>query len=240
MVKLEMEDSRSRNGGRKLTELKELFDKTIECPVCSKEFTTKKVRTSRLRLIKRDEDFLNYYNTENPMKYNIFVCPNCGYAASENKFEDIKKDQIGIIIDNITSRWNKRDFGGERDLDEAIESYKLALISGTLLNSTKLEKGNICLNIGWLYRLNENQNEENRFLTLARDQFVEAYNTESLSGTNMDDSKLSYLIGELSRRLNEKEEALSWFNTCLGLSSTKMNPALNDMAREQWRLVREM
>ncbi|WP_406241694.1 DUF2225 domain-containing protein [Tissierella carlieri] len=224
----------------KLTEQSELFDKKVECPICKKEFSTKKVKTSRLRLLKRDEDFLNHYSAENPIKYSIFVCPNCGYAASENKFNDIKKDQIGIIIDNISSRWNKRDFGGIRDLDEAIESYKLALLAGTLLKAKKLEQGNICLSLGWLYRLKEEKNEEVRFLKLARDQFIEAYNTESLSGTNMDDSKLSYLIGELSRRLSEKEEALSWFNTCLNLASTRMNPALNDMAREQWRLVKEM
>lgn len=223
-----------------MTEQSELFDKKVECPICKKEFLTKKVKTSRLRLLKRDEDFLNHYSAENPIKYSIFVCPNCGYAASENKFNDIKKDQIGIIIDNISSRWNKRDFGGIRDLDEAIESYKLALLAGTLLKAKKLEQGNICLSLGWLYRLKEEKNEEVRFLKLARDQFIEAYNTESLSGTNMDDSKLSYLIGELSRRLSEKEEALSWFNTCLNLASTRMNPALNDMAREQWRLVKEM
>lgn len=223
-----------------MTEINELFDKKIECPVCSKEFTTQKVRASKLRLVKRDEDFLNHYNTENPIKYSIFVCPNCGYAATENKFEEIKKDQIGIIIDNISSRWKKRDFGGIRDLDEAIESYKLALVSGSLLKATKLEQGNICLNIGWLHRLKEDKNQEMRFLKLARDQFIEAYNNESLTGTNMDDSKLSYLVGELSRRLNEKEESLLWFNICLGLSSTKMNPALNDMAKEQWRLAREI
>lgn len=223
-----------------MTEVNELFDKNVKCPVCSKEFATKKVRTSKLRLLKRDEDFLNYYNAENPIKYNVFVCPLCGYAASENKFNDIRKDQVGIIIDNISSRWNSRDFGGLRDLDEAIESYKLALLAGSLLKAKKLEQGNICLNIGWLYRLKENKDEEIRFLKLARDQFVDAYNTESLSGTNMDDSKLSYLIGELSRRIDDKDEALSWFNTCLNLHSTKMNPGLNDMAREQWRLVKEM
>lgn len=223
-----------------MTEANELFDKNVECPVCSKEFTTKKVRMSKLRILKRDEDFLNYYNTENPIKYSIFVCPNCGYAAFENKFDDIRKDQVGVIIDNISSRWNKRDFGGIRSLDEGIESYKLALFVGTLLKVKKLEQGNICLNLGWLYRLEEKKNEEARFLKLARDQFIEAYNTESLAGSNMDDSKLSYLIGELSRRINDREEALSWFNTCLSLASTRMNPALNDMAREQWRLAKEM
>ncbi|MEY8415163.1 DUF2225 domain-containing protein [Tissierella praeacuta] len=223
-----------------MTELNELFDKEVECPICSNKFTTKKIRASRLRILKRDKDFLNYYNNENPIKYSMFVCPNCGYAASENKFNDIRKDQIGIIIDNIASRWKKRDFGGVRNLDEAIETYKLSLITATLLKFTSLEQGNICLNIGWLYRLKEDKEGEMRFLELAREQFIEAYNKESLSSTNMDDGKLSYLIGELSRRIDDKEEALSWFNTCLSLSSTRMNPSLNEMAREQWRIVKEI
>jgi len=223
-----------------LTEPNELFDKEVECPICSNKFITKKIRASRLRILKRDKDFLNYYNNENPIKYSIFVCPNCGYAASENKFNDIRKDQIGIIIDNISSRWKKRNLGGVRDLDESIESYKLSLITATLLKATSLEQGNICLNIGWLYRLKEDKEGEIRFLKLAIEQFREAYNTESLNGTSMDDGKLSYLIGELSRRINDKEEALSWFNTCLNLSSTRMNPSLNEMAREQWRIAKEL
>ncbi|WP_313757540.1 DUF2225 domain-containing protein [Tissierella sp.] len=223
-----------------MTEPNELFDKEVECPICSNKFITKKIRASRLRILKRDKDFLNYYNNENPIKYSIFVCPNCGYAASENKFNDIRKDQIGIIIDNISSRWKKRNLGGVRDLDESIESYKLSLITATLLKATSLEQGNICLNIGWLYRLKEDKEGEIRFLKLAIEQFREAYNTESLNGTSMDDGKLSYLIGELSRRINDKEEALSWFNTCLNLSSTRMNPSLNEMAREQWRIAKEL
>ncbi|MCK9443221.1 MAG: DUF2225 domain-containing protein [Tissierellaceae bacterium] len=222
-----------------MSEKDELFDKKVECPVCKHEFTTKKIRSSRLRIEKRDEDFLNHYTTENPIKYNIFVCPNCGYSSWESKFEQIKGDQIGIVIDNISSRWNPRDFGGIRSNMEAIETYKLALVIGMQLECTKLELGNTCLNIGWLYRLDKKREEEKRFLILARDKFIEAYNTESLSGTNMDESKLSYLIGELSRRIGERETALSWFNTCLNLTSTRLNPALDSMAREQWRKTKD-
>lgn len=221
---------------------KELYDKELECPVCSNEFTTKKVRTSRLRLVKRDEDFLSYYNAENPIKYNIFVCPNCGYASHENRFSEINNMEIDLIEKNILAKWKKRDFGGIRSLDKAIEAYKLGLINGTLLNISKLELGNICLNLGWLNRLkeeNKDEVEEKRFLTLARKKFIKAYNTEDLSGSNMDESKLTYLIGELSRRIDKKEEALTWFNTCLSLDSTKMNPTIDKMAREQWRMTRE-
>lgn len=223
-----------------MTESKVLFDKSINCPVCLKEFTTKKVRASRLRLLKRDEDFLNYYNNVNPISYAVFVCPNCGYSASESKFEGISRDGINVIKNNIYSKWVKRDFGGVRTTGHAIETYKLALLQGTMLGFTNLELGNICLNIGWLLRIEENEDEEKRFLKLARDKFIEAYNNESLSGTNMDDAKITYLIAELSRRINEADEALKWFVICLALPGIKMNPALDNMAREQWKLSKEM
>lgn len=218
----------------------ELFDKDVVCPCCTYKFTTKKVRASRLRLLRRDQDFLNHYDSEEyPLKYNIFVCPNCGYATSENKFLKISLDQIKNIKANITSKWVPREFGGVRSLPEAIESQQLALLQAINLEYSKLELGSLCLNIGWLYRIGKDNGEEVRFLTLARDQFIEAYNNESLSGTNMDESKLTYLIGELSRRIGDKDKALSWFNTCLGLGTTNMNPALEDMVRQQWRLTRE-
>lgn len=222
-----------------MTESKLLFDKTIKCPGCLKEFTTKKVRTSRLRLLKRDEDFLNYYNDVNPISYAIFVCPNCGYASSESKFENISKEGINIIKSKISSKWVKREFGEVRNTENAIETYKLALLQGTMLGYTNLELGNICLNLGWLFRIKEDEDEEIRFLRLARDKFIEAYNNESLSGSNMDDAKITYLIAELSRRINEEEESLTWFAICLALPGIKMNPALDNMAREQWRLTKD-
>ncbi len=223
-----------------LKEAEELYDKQLECPVCNEAFSTKKVRTSRLRLMHRDEDFLNHYNKENPIKYNVYVCPNCGYAACYNSFEDIGANKIPLILDSISRRWHKRSFGGVRSLDESIETYKLALISYNLIGKSNLELGNILLNIAWLYRLKQTQDEELRFIQLARKRFIQAYNLESLAGTNMNDSKLSYLIGELSRRLDERDEALSWFNICISLPSTKMNPTIDNMAREQWRITKNI
>ncbi len=222
-----------------MTEISELYDKKIICPICNMEFETKKVRSSKLRLIKKDEDFLAYYEGENPIKYNIFVCPNCGYSASENKFNSINNEEKEIILKEITSKWNKRSYGDKRTLDEAIEVYKLALYIGEILDYKKLELGSLCLSLGWLYRIKKNQEEEARFLGLAKDLFEEGFYNESLIGTNMDELKLGYLIGEINRRLGNKEKALKWFNTILSNPDLKTNPMLENMIREQWRLTKE-
>ena len=221
-----------------MTEISELYDKKIICPICNMEFETKKVRSSKLRLIKRDEDFLAHYEGENPLKYNIFVCPDCGYAASENKFNSITDEEKEIVLREITSKWNKRSYGDKRTLDEAVEVYKLALYIGEILDYKKLELGSLCLSLGWLYRIKENQEEETRFLGLAKDLFEEGFYNESLIGTNMDELKLGYLIGEINRRLGNKEKALKWFNTILSNPDLKTNPMLENMIREQWRLAK--
>ena len=55
----------------------------------------------------------------------------------------------------------------------------------------------------------------------------------------MDELTLTYLIGEISRRLGEKEEALNWFNNVLRNPEIKDNRVIERMTREQWQLAKE-
>ncbi len=219
-----------------MREVSELYDKKIKCPVCNNQFTTKKVRTSKLKLIKRDADFLSYYEGENPLFYNAFVCPNCGYAALEEKFNKIKPREKEKIKNTISTKWNKQSFSDKRTVDEAIDAYKLALLSGEILEYSKYDLGNICLRLCWLNRIKEDKEEEDRFTILARDLYRQAYTTESI---NMGTTTLSYLIGELSRQIEDIEESLNWFNTTLRSPDIKENVALEKMVREQWQLTKE-
>lgn len=219
-----------------MREVSELYDKKIKCPVCDVQFTTKKVRTSKLKLIKRDADFLSYYEGENPLFYNVFVCPNCGYAALDEKFNKIKPREKEKIKNTISTKWNKQSFSDKRTVDEAIDAYKLALLSGEILEYSKYDLGNICLRLCWLNRIKEDKEEEDRFTILARDLYRQAYTTESI---NMGATTLSYLIGELSRQIEDIEESLNWFNTTLRSPDIKENVALEKMVREQWQLTKE-
>lgn len=221
-----------------MTEINLLYDKKINCPVCNNEFSTKKIRFSKLKLIERDADFLSHYEEVNPLIYSIFVCPNCGYSAMEEKFKKISDENRQIILEEISSKWCQRSYGDIRDIDNGIESQKLALYIGELLDYKKLELASLCLNIAWLYRIKEEE-EEYRFLELAKELYEFSYYNENLINTNMDQLKLAYLIGELNRRLENKEEALKWFNVVISDPDLKFNRALANLAREQWTLTRQ-
>lgn len=222
-----------------MTVADELYDKNIECPVCNSKFATKMVRTSKLRLIKQDGDFMPYYEGENPIKYKVFVCPECGYAATEERYKSILPWQIERIKSEITPKWNKRNYGNIRTVDEAIETCKLALYEGQVLDYKKVYLGSIALNIAWLFRLKEDKEQENRFLENARKLYELAYYKEDLINTNMNPLKLSYLIGELYRRLGNKNVAIKWFNSVLTNPQSNSDLTIKKMATKQWRLARE-
>lgn len=222
-----------------MTDLDELYDKEVKCPVCNTIFTTKKVRVSKLKLIKRDEDFMPYYEEESPLKYSIFLCPNCGYAAEEDKFKSVTNRAKEIITKEISSKWKRRSYGGIRTVEEAIETHKLAFYIGQLLGYSRIEMGLLSLNTAWLYRLSENKEEELRFLRLTKNYFEEAYYKDYLLDTSMDEIKLGYLLGEINRRIGDKKESLKWFSSVVSNPNINSNPTVKNLAMEQWKLVRE-
>ncbi|KXZ39295.1 hypothetical protein SAMN05661008_00986 [Alkalithermobacter thermoalcaliphilus JW-YL-7 = DSM 7308] len=213
-----------------------LYDKKVKCPICSNIFTTKKVRTSAIRTLKRDSDLCIHYKTVNPYFYAVFVCPKCGYAATENRFLSIKRAEIDIIKDNIMLKWTYRDFGGERGIDEAIVTHKLALYQADLLCKDKFYIGNICLKIAWLYRYISDEKMEDKFLRHSLDCLEYAFYNE-----NYEDKTyiLAYLIGELSRRLKNYKEAINWFQIALKDNRIKNDRNIENLTRDQWRLASE-
>lgn len=215
----------------------ELYTKSVKCPVCKSDFTTSKVKSSKLRVEKRDTDFFTYYKGENPLKYSVFVCPECGYAALEDKFDKIKSKDIEVIKQNVSNRWVKRDFSSKRNVKEAITCYKLALYCGQLLNFKNYDLGNITLRLAWMNRLNGDKEEE-RFLKLSAELFKNAYFNEDIPSSPFDELSLAYLIGELYRRLGNNDEAVSWFSKVISNRAIKNNPRLENLVRDQWYLVK--
>ncbi len=215
-----------------------LYNKEIQCPVCSHKFEITKVKTKACRVSSRDTDLCVNYEGLNPMLYDIWVCENCGYAAFAEKFEEIRSKDADLIRAEISPRWHKRSYKGERTIETAIETFKLALYNLQVRKAKSSEMAKICLRIGWLYRF-LNDDREMDFLKFALNQYDEAYQKEKFPIDKLDEFTCMYMIAELHRRTGNKEEAVRWFSRLISSPDARRNPKLMEMAREQFQLAKE-
>ena len=86
-----------------------IFDKTIKCDVCGKEFKTKQVRTGKARFIGTDDILKPLYEGIDTCKYDIIMCPHCGYAASLRLFGHHTEKQRQAVRDNVSSRFTAKE-----------------------------------------------------------------------------------------------------------------------------------
>ncbi|MDQ2085992.1 DUF2225 domain-containing protein [Herbivorax sp. ANBcel31] len=215
-----------------------LYSKSITCPVCDKKIEVTKVKSKNCIVSSRDTDFCVYYETVNPIFYDVWVCEFCGYAAQADKFEQISSRNADKIVKNITPHWKKRSFNGERSLEKALEAFKLALYNVQKINSKAIDYAKICLRIAWLYRLLEDE-KEIEFLRHSLKFYYEVYEKEDLPIGKLDKFTCMYMIAELNRRVGEYEEAMVWFNRLVSSQEARQKKVLMEKARDQYYLTKK-
>ncbi|WP_346234739.1 DUF2225 domain-containing protein [Lysinibacillus telephonicus] len=223
-------------------EVSPYYEKKVDCLCCKKTFPTYKVRSKSIKVDHTDTDFCPIYSDSNvnALFYNIFVCEHCGFSFTEDFSKYFAPGTREVIEEQITKKWVPRSFNGERTIDQAIESYKLAFVSGMLKKEKAVSLAGLALRIGWLYRSLKNEEQENRFIKIARDQYIESFSTEDYKGTQMSDTRIMYMIAELSRRIGDLDDATRFFSKVIESQRIDGGEAkLVDLAKEQWQLVRE-
>lgn len=236
LFKQEGENSSDSKSKDDTNPLNFLYDKSYTCPVCNEQIKTKAIKNAKTRLISKDTDLMPRHEPINPMFYDVVICPKCGYAALAKYFDKIKHEQTLAIKSTITPKFKPRLYPDLYDVDIAIERYKLALLNSVVKNSKMSERAYTCLKIGWMYRLKEDSENEQKFLEQALIGFKEAFTKEPFPICGMDTYTLIYLLGELSRRLGLYEDALKWFGKVI--VTPGVNPKLKEMAREQKDLIK--
>lgn len=215
-----------------------LYDKRVDCPICGKQTTVRNVKTSSVRVMSRDTDFMTYYQDPNPMSYDAWVCVQCGYAPLSSRFKAVNDKQVKLIKENISSKWNpNRKYPQVYDVDTAIEIHQLALLNTVVEMWKGSEKAYTCLKLAWLYRLKKDGENEYKFLYQAQKGFIIALEKESPPIAGLDEASLEYLIGEISRRLDNVSSALKWFGRVL--SNTGAKPKIKKIARDQKDLIHD-
>lgn len=175
------------------------------CPACKAEFKSKTVKSVTHK--GQDSDFFPHYQGENPLPFFLVQCPECAYAAYPEDYElSVAADRkvpvsfIKKIISMPLSRKLPK---------EALRFFIAAKIyEETERNPYHI--GNLFLRGSWCCRIIENRKAEIELQQLAV-KFLQT-SVDRSTITNPDNRPIvTYLIGEIYRRLEDKQKAREWF-----------------------------
>ncbi|MBO9605412.1 MAG: DUF2225 domain-containing protein [Paenibacillaceae bacterium] len=212
-----------------------LYKIKVKCTYCEVEFQTSRVRPSFKKSIGSDTDFYLQYREVNPDYYVVRVCPFCGFSSTENFSESFTKSQRLAFEERVKSNWNMRDYSGARGWDEAMQTYKLALVCAQLKQEKDRVIAGILHHIAWLYREKQDVEQERRFLEYSLQAYTKVYEVE---GIDVNNARLMYLLGELNRRLGYYNEAVKWFARVIN-DKKIMDSGMIRASREMWTQTRE-
>ena len=218
------------------------YEKKIDCLHCKKTFSTLKVRSKFIKVSDTDTDFMPIYTEGNvqAMYYNVFVCEHCGFSFTEDFSRYFSPGTAEEIKEQITDRWVHHDFNGERTVFQAIQAYKLALLCADIKKEKHVAKAGLALRLAWFYRSLQNREQEQRFMEIARKQYLESYSTEDYASTQMSAVRITYMVAELSRRLNDMENATRFFSKVIESQRVGGEAKVVEMAKERWEEIRAM
>lgn len=225
-----------------LTELLPLYDKKYDCLMCKKTFTSKKVRSRFVKVTSYDSDFCPTYTSDeaNPTLYYVKVCPHCGFSFSEDFQPYFPPGSTEVIKTKVCDQWVPHDYGGDRSVSSALQTFKLAAYCGMLKKEKHVNIAGLYMRLAWLYRSLDNQEQERRFMNLAQHEYTESYMADDFRGTQVSEIRILYLIGELSRRTDNIEQAIKYFSKVIEKQKSTTETKTVEMARERWYEIREL
>lgn len=237
-----------------------LYNASVVCPICEKEFMTTRVKTTAVRLASSDDDYCQHYVGLNPMLYGAWVCDYCGYTDFVAYFEHVtvteKKLLQKLCLNRFTDDLNKEPFDlsefhervyayfdtlgkeGERDSQSALLAYKLLLTIQEVRKASFSNRAKAALRVGWIYRILEDD-EEIKYLEIAAKYFTEAFSTETFKEGGMDSETCAYMIGELNRRIGNIGKAIEWYGKTLRITQETKNKKISNRVREQIQLIKK-
>ncbi|MCR5251695.1 MAG: DUF2225 domain-containing protein [Lachnospiraceae bacterium] len=232
-----------------------LIDKEYECHVCNRKFKQRIVRPNRAKLAGQDRDLRPVYNGIDTLKYDVILCPYCGYSVLQTFYAALAKPHRQLIRENISANFKPMPDKVPEVIryEEAATRYKLALFNAVVRQGKSSEKAMICLKTGWLMRgwadslegnteeeqerISDCKKQERENLKSALEGFIKARATEQAPYAGMKESTLDYIIGALCVELNERlEDGARMLQTVA--MSTSAGAIQKERAREMLEEIR--
>ena len=215
---------------------------TVEkkCPVCGETTRVVKVK-SKLLAERTDEDFCVHYKDFNPYFYKIWFCEHCGFAADEKTFlGSIPLTHKRKIQEFLNSRKLGLKFVEERQVPDAVASFKLAIFYAELTGQSLAKRAGLYLELGWIYRASEEKEREDEMLERAISLYDRSLMTERYPINGLSDNTVIYLIGAIYYRLHDFEKSTQYLSRIIGDQRIRDEDiVLYKRARDLWQGVRE-
>ena len=175
------------------------------CPACGAVFEARTVTSITHQ--GQDSDFLPHYLGENPLPFFLVQCPECVFTGYPEDYAagtpEERKVSAAFIKKTLTLPLCKKM------PEEALKFF----VAGKIYEETGRNPyhiGNLYLRGSWCCRLRENRKAEIELQQLAVKFLKVAVEKSTIS--NPDNLPVvTYLIGELYRRLEDKKSAREWF-----------------------------
>ncbi|HEY9072214.1 MAG TPA: DUF2225 domain-containing protein [Candidatus Ozemobacteraceae bacterium] len=183
-----------------------LASQHFSCPTCKSEFDAEIVESVSHQ--GQDSDFFPHYLGDDPLEHFLVSCPTCGYCAYPDDYQPTSEAQP-VTIQRIREI---QDHPIMKKLPKLAQAYYLAGKLYEDQNRNPYHIGNLYLRGSWVCRKIENRKAEIEMQQLAV-KFLR-FSVERSTVSNPDNVPVvTYLVGELYRRLEDKNQAREWFGS---------------------------
>jgi uncharacterized protein (DUF2225 family) len=175
----------------------------LDCPCCGRRFESDGLAS--MNQSGTATDFRPVTIGSSPLPFYIHACSKCGYAGFERDFETIRiSDHVKRMIEErlTPSVDDEGPFAGRR--------YEHAAWIKTWQGEPKSQIAHLYHMAAWCCVDDDRPREEEYYRRRAVENYEAAMGEGSISGDQI--PEITYLIGELYRRIGEGENASRWFD----------------------------
>jgi len=182
----------------------------LTCPICANRFNSQAVLSTNSFGGKRT-DFHERAAGTQPLPYFVHLCSRCGYAGSERDFGE-EAEVSPILKEHVWDELAPRVSGG---IVPGSEKYEAAAKVAIWQGCEPRRIADLFLRAAWCCVDEGDIEAERYFRRHASWMFERAL--ASFDGVEHDErAVLTYLVGELWRRIGDRTRAMEWFDRVLG------------------------
>jgi hypothetical protein len=196
-----------------------LSETQIQCPICSRFFKTEVVMSTNQ--MGQQTDFKPVVGGVFPYPFYIHTCPSCGFSGYQ---EDFEKRYQAPFREKVRAELSGRVAGKNVN---GSDKYLLAAWCAENLKRKKMEIADLYLRAAWCAEDEGDANKERQAREKAAALFEKALASGDVSSEQR--AAITYLVGELKRRIGKTGEAGTWFD--------KVKSEVQDATKQAWILA---